>query len=186
MKWLKTFLLVAVLALALNVQAADFYNKGTVTMIESETQVTYKWVFEFDDFTTDSTDNIHSPALFIADCNDVDGVWFSKGENAAIDVDFFLHYSADNSNWVVGTTDADINDAAGTTASQDTVGQAENANALYFHQGHLLVIEADGQNTNDLENGYDITVIVSFTKDGTYVMNPEFRVSRYLNSRGTP
>jgi hypothetical protein len=167
--------------------SADVYNAGTVTKQESATQVTYTWVVTFNDVTTDSTDNVHSPAIFIADCNDVDGVWFSKSANSAVDADGFLHFSSDNSNWVIGTTDADLNDAFNTTTGEtDTVGIAEGANQLFFHQSHQMVIELDGQNTNDLENEYEITVIVSFTKDGEYELNPELQVGRTFRSRGTP
>jgi hypothetical protein len=182
----KILSLVLTLVLVVGVFGADKYNCGTVTKTESRTQVSYKWVFDFTTYTTDSTDNLHSKALFIPDCNDADGLIYLVSANANTDVDFFLHYSNDNSTWKIGTTDADLNDAAGTTVTVDTVGQAENANALKFHQGTQLVIEADGQNTNDLENGYDITVIVTFTKDGNYIVNESAQYGRILNSKGTP
>jgi len=183
---LLTSLFVA-LMLVTSVFSADIYNAGTVTKYESATQVTYKWVVTFNDVTSDSTDNVHSPSLFIADLNDVDGVWLSKSENAGVDADGFLHFSSDNTNWVVGTTDADLNDAFNTTTGEtDTVGIAEGDNQLFFHQGAQMVIELDGQNTNDLENEYEITVIVSFTKDGTKVTNPDIQIGRSYNSNGTP
>ena len=165
----KIFLFILLLSLPLLAQ--DVYNVGTVyngnsTAVPSSGNIVAYWedfttvVYKFRFTYTSDTDNYHSKPLYIGDCNAVDGYVYGKAD-AAGNTDAFFHFSADDRNTWETTTPADLN-ALSNTAVVDTIGIEAGTNDISFHAARWLVIEADGQASND---GDVLTIIVKLTKD---------------------
>jgi hypothetical protein len=136
------FVLVAlflIVALAYSANTDRFYQ-GTVTdpVYETYTQVTYRWVYTV---PTVATDQMHSPAIFIGDMNDNDGM-VAALVNAASDVNFIYHFSGDGTTWFTAVTPADL-DATSSTTVVDTIGTEAGATDNAFRNANWLIIEAD-------------------------------------------
>jgi len=184
---LLTCLLFAILILASPVLPADVFNVGTLTKSETATQVTYRW-----DLTVpalgDSAGSWHSPPMFIADCNSVDGYCYAVGTAGAgtEDVNLLYHFSYDNSRnlWFGAVTPHNF-DALGGTAVHDTVGIESTANVGAFHNGIWWVVEYDGQATNESNRAF--VFVATFTKDLTLTDNAAnfTRLARIATGNGT-
>jgi len=136
---------------------ADIPDTNYVAVFEDYTTVVYKFVVYFDG---SDTENYHTPPLYIGDCNAVDGYTYGIMD-AAGDVNIIYHFSADDRNNWETTTPAG-HDAQSNTAKTDTIGIEAGTNDIKFHNARWLVIEADGQASND---GDVLTFIVKLTKD---------------------
>jgi len=183
---LLTCLLFAILILVGPVFSADVYNVGTLTKSETATQVTYRW-----DLTVpalgDSAGSWHSPPMLIADCNSADGYTYAVGTAGAgtEDVNLIYHLSLDNArNYWTTVTPADY-DALGGTAVVDTIGYEEAADSAIFSVAQWLVVEYDGQASNESNRAF--VFVVALTKDLTLTDNAAnyTRLARIATGNGT-
>jgi hypothetical protein len=159
-------LVISVLVLVGQAFSADHYNAGTITIYESHTSITYVWKMTVPD-GGDSTGSWHSRPMYIADCNDVDGYVYAIGTGTAgtEDANVIYHFSYDNrTTWYGAVTPADL-DAVGATAKYDTIGVNSGVNTHEFHNGRWLVVEYDGQTSN--ESNRLFTFVMTLTKDLT-------------------
>ncbi len=138
---------------------------NTVASYEDANHVVYVWRTQF----IDSSDNHHSPPLYIGGANAANGL-ISVVSNATGDVNPILHYSPDDkSTWYAAITKVDLN-AASSTTLYDTLGHNENADVPAFHTSRWLVIElASGSTTNQDDNIY--TTVISLLKPSNQGFN---------------
>ena len=132
---------------------------------ETATTITYLFKATW----ADSTDQYHSRAMLIADCNDVDA-YTTAIVSAASDVNIVYHFSYDNRNTWTSTTPAGY-DALSNTAVTDTIGIEEAIDdADGFHMGIWLVVEmADGSTA--LNDDEVCTWIGTFQKDNVNTLS---------------
>ena len=165
-------ILVTLLVLVSMVGAGDVFNAATkfyaypnnipatgniVAYWEDYSHITYMWRFTW----VDSSNNPHSPPLYIGNCNVSDG-YINAIQSATGDANIIHHFSADNrTTWLITT--AHNMDAVSNTAKQDTIGIESAADDIGFHAARWYVIEAaSGSSTN--QDGNIITVVVKFKK----------------------
>ena len=168
------------------VQSADHYNQGVITPYDSYTSVVYVWKMTVP-AAGDSIGSWHSQPMWIGDCNDVDGYCYAVGEGTAgtEDINLIYHFSYDNrTTWFTAVTPHNY-DALGSTAVHDTMGIESTANVGAFHNGRWLVVEYDGQATN--ESNRLFTYVVTMTKDATITDNAGgyVKLGRYANKSET-
>lgn len=158
------FLVVALLlsfAIAFSANTDRFYQ-GTVTVEETYNLVVYTWVYTI---PADSTDQMHSPAMFIGDCNGAYGYAGSE-VSAASDVNLFWHFGQGDI-WYSRVTPAGL-DASTNSAKYDTIGVTTGTDDLSFNMARYLIIEADGGGST-ADPGEIVTVSLSFVKVNNFM-----------------
>lgn len=162
----KLFALMAALLFMVAVSFAantDRYYQGTVTPVDiGYTQVGYQWSVTIG---ADSSDQLHSDAMFIGDCNSADGMVVAI-VSAVSDVNVFYHYSIDGVTWFTTVTVSGL-DATSSTAKQDTIGYQAGANDIAFSAANWLIVEIDGGSTA-CNSAEVVTITFAFTKDLSY------------------
>ncbi len=146
------FFLVLIFAVSLFAANTDRYYQGAVVKTESATEVIYTWTVTIG---ADSSDQLHSPPLKIADCNNAGTI--RAVVNAASDVNVFYHYGS-GYDWYAVVTATNL-DATSTTAKYDPL-----TTALAFRCANYLVIETDS-GSNATATGEIITITAVFDKD---------------------
>ena len=116
--------------------AADVYNKGWTSVIDSNGDLTSYITFAA---RSDSIGSVHSKPIYIGGYNDADAYIWIKGVTAS-DQNVNLHFSNNLQDWseqVMAGLDACSN-----TIKPDTLG---DSGCTYWHTNAWMVIEMDGQ-----------------------------------------
>ena len=175
----KLIALLIIFLFPLFIYGTDYYNVGTqINMVQDADGVgdatnatgyyetSTSIIYTFKATWVDSTDDLHSKPMFIADCNDVDA-YCSAYVSAASNVNIIYHFSYDNRNTWTTTTPLDL-DALSSSVVGDTLGVEETIDdADGFHTGVWLVVEfTDGGTT--LNDGEVCIWQASFQKDDEF------------------
>ena len=158
-----SFLLI-ILFLVASVFAAntDRFYQGTVTIEESFTSVTYKWVYTV---PAEATDQMHSPAIFIGDMNDADGM-VTTLVDAASDINI-VYYFGTGPSWYTAVTPADL-DAISNSTVTDTIGIEVGTTSYAFDMGTWLIIQADGGSAA-CTAGETVIIVITLRKDKYFI-----------------
>lgn len=156
---LAIFIVLFLLVGSLFAANTDRYYQGTVAIGETYSSLVYTWTVTL---VQDSTDQLHSPAMLIADANDNYGL-ATCIVSAASDVNVIWHYSSDGVTWYTAVTPAGL-DASTNSAKQDTIGYQSGAADYSFAVGRWLIVEIDG-GSNAANLGEIVTVQVALRKD---------------------
>lgn len=170
-------LLFAVVSFGAN---TDRFYQGTVTEnTVGFTQPGYTWVVTL---VQDSTDQLHSPAIFIGDMNSTDG-YVTAITSAASDINVIYHCSADGVTWYTAVTPADF-DALSNSTVQDTIGIEEGTDDIAFHIANWLIIEVDG-GSSAANLGETVTLTLAFNIDFTLTGQYKPDVTEVRTKRST-
>lgn len=157
-----SFLLI-ILLLAVSVFAnVDRFYQGTVTVEETFTSVTYKWTYVV---PTLYTDQMHSPAMFIGDMNDADGM-VTTLVDAASDINI-VYYFGTGPSWYTAVTPADL-DAISNSTVTDTIGIEVGTTSYAFDMGTWLIIQADGGSAA-CTAGETVIIVITLRKDKYFI-----------------
>jgi len=152
------------LLLSSAVFSADNYDQN-VTLISEGSK--FK-LLRVDQFTmTDQEGNYYSEPINLGSWNTVDGYIqvLHTNETGTEDIDVTFEYSYTKSNfgtWTAGSADADLTQLTGGTTANDTLGIADGADQILYHNSLWFRVKVDGQASNPATS---VTVYIWLNKN---------------------
>lgn len=158
----KFIVLLLLMAIPLFAANTDRFYQGTVTVTETASKVVYKWVVTI----VDSSDQYHSPPLFIGDCNY--SMKASAIVSAASDINVYYNFGTGKIWWARVT--ASNLDTVSSSYKYDT----QTVSLYSMSRANYVVLEIDGGGTA-ANTGEVVTIEASFLKNYFYTQGDDFR-----------
>ena len=178
-KTIKTFTAVLFsLMLMAVLTAGDTYDQS-ISVTETSWDVN---VYGTIDFSSDSTGNFYTQAIYIGDCNYYDGTLFGYTNAQSGDsVDVYVEYSTDRSTWKLGTANSGKIVAAANmdngTVKADTINVYDGTRDVLFNAAVWMRLKFDGLASNPDET--DVVFGIHLRK--TQEARPMSRTQRIRN-----